>query len=197
MKHRLFFLPSLLFLLAASALGQRPEEVVKWSGHFQGSNQASNRHSQAILTGTIASGWHVYSITQPPGGPNAAVVTVPAGQAFQLHGPITGTQPESAFDPNFQMKTEFYEHTVNLKVPLQSAAGPAKGEVRVDIRFQACNDRLCLPPKTVQLNLPVTGGEAIAVPAGHRILAGPATQKRKRPRRQSHSNHSAHSCGWL
>ena len=175
--RRLPFLSSLLLLLAALAMGQKPEEIVKWSGHLQ----TSNGHSQAILSANIAPGWHVYSITQPPGGPNAAAVTVPAGQAFQQKGSITGTQPQSAFDPNFQMKTEFYEHTVTLKVPLQSATASGTQAVRVDIRFQTCNDRLCLPPKTVHLNLPVTGAEANAIPAGRAASGEPSVQVSQAP----------------
>jgi thiol:disulfide interchange protein len=164
---RLFSLPGLLLLLSALAFGQRPEEVVKWSGHIA----KSAGHTEAVLTGKISPGWHVYSITQPPGGPNAASVSVPAGQAFHIQGPITGTQPRSAFDPNFQMKTEFYESSVTLKVPLATESEANAQNIRINVRFQTCNDRLCLPPKTVRLDLPVTGGEVNATVPTSRISA--------------------------
>ncbi|HEY1215808.1 MAG TPA: cytochrome c biogenesis protein CcdA, partial [Bryobacteraceae bacterium] len=164
---RLFSLPGLLLLLSALAFGQRPEEVVKWSGHVA----KSAGHTEAVLTGKISPGWHVYSITQPPGGPNAASVSVPAGQAFHIQGPITGTQPRSAFDPNFQMKTEFYESSVTLKVPLATESAANAQNIRINVRFQTCNDRLCLPPKTVRLDLPVTGGEVNATVPTSRISA--------------------------
>ena len=155
---RLFSVPGLLLLLSALAVGQRPEEVVKWSGHLA----KSADHTEAVVTGKISPGWHVYSITQPPGGPNAASVSVPPGQAFHIQGPITGTQPRSAFDPNFQMKTEFYEGSVTLNVPLAAESAANAQNVRISVRFQTCNDRLCLPPKTVRLDLPVTGSEVNA-----------------------------------
>lgn len=165
--RRLFVLSNLLLFFAAAALCQKPEEVAKWSGHYQ----ATTGQMQAILSATIAPGWHVYSITQPPGGPNATTVTVPAGQGFERKGDITGTKPESAFDPNFQMKTEFYQNAVHLQVPLVSTGNSAAQTVQVEVRFQACNDRLCLPPKTMRLNLPLTGGEVTAVPASRHIFA--------------------------
>lgn len=165
--RRLSVLSSLLLLLAAVAICQKPEEVAKWSGHYQANKGAL----KAILTATIAPGWHVYSINQPPGGPNATTVIVPVGQGFARKGEITGTKPESAFDPNFQMQTEFYQHDVHLEIPLDSTGNSTAQAVQVDVRFQACNDRLCLPPKTMRLNLPLTGGEVAAVAASRHVFA--------------------------
>lgn len=193
MTYRLFSIPALLFFLAVFALGQKPEEVVKWAGHLQ----TSNGQPQAILKATIEPGWHVYSITQPPGGPNAAVISVPTGQAFQQNGAITGTQPRSAFDPNFQMKTEFYEHAVNLTVPLQSTDTTKQQGVRVDVRFQACNDRLCLPPKTVQLDLPASGAEVAAVLPKRAAFSTPATQGTEPPVAAAVSQQSLGAFIWL
>lgn len=165
--RRLSVLSVLLLFFAALGLCQKPEDVAKWSGHYQ----ASKGSIQAILSATIAPGWHVYSITQPPGGPNATTVSVPAGQGFERKGEITGTKPQSAFDPNFQMQTEFYQNAVHLEVPLASTGSSNAQTVKVDVRFQACNDRICLPPKTVRLNLPLTGGEVSAVPTNLHVFA--------------------------
>jgi thiol:disulfide interchange protein DsbD len=164
---RLISLPGLVLLLSGLAVGQKPEEVVKWSGHMA----ALGGHTQAVLTAQISPGWHVYSITQPPGGPNAASISVPAGQGFYVQGPITGTQPKSAFDPNFQMNTEFYEGSATLNVPLASDASVNSQNVRINVRFQTCNDRLCLPPKTVHLDLPRSGGEVSATSSPAHISA--------------------------
>jgi thiol:disulfide interchange protein DsbD len=165
--RRLSVLSSLLLFFAAAGYCQKPEEVAKWSGHYQ----ATKGHLQAILSATIAPGWHVYSITQPPGGPNAATVTVAAGQGFERQGDITGTSPETAFDPNFQMQTQFYQKAVHLEIPLVSTGNSTAQTVKVDVRFQACNDRLCLPPKAMRLNLPLTGGEVTAVAASRHVFA--------------------------
>jgi thiol:disulfide interchange protein DsbD len=118
----------------------------------------------ADLSATIEDGWHVYSITQPPGGPLRTVITVPADQALRGDGKITGTEPHSSYDPNFQMETQYYEESVSFKVPLvvdsSAKAGPANSVVNV--RFQTCNDRLCLPPTTI--HVPLAGTIAKASP---------------------------------
>jgi thiol:disulfide interchange protein DsbD len=114
----------------------------------------------ANLTTKIAPGWHVYSITQPPGGPVATVITVPKGQPFTQAGAITGPMPEQAYDPNFDMQTEFYAESASFKVPLvvDLAAKPTPAKVVIDVLFQVCNDRFCLPPKTLRVDTSVMIG---------------------------------------
>ncbi len=162
---------SLLFSTIVSA--QKPEDIVKWSGHLQ----TGSGHPQAVITGKIANGWHVYALSQSAGGPTAATITTPKDQPYRIDGDITGTKPETAFDPNFQMKTAFYQNAVTLNLPLAASASANALNLRVNVRFQTCNDRLCLPPKTVQLDLPVTGAEATAKPVSARFLTSAAATK--------------------
>jgi thiol:disulfide interchange protein DsbD len=131
----------------------------------------------ADLTTKIAPGWHVYSITQPPGGPIATLITVPKGQPFTLAGAITGTMPEQAYDPNFDMQTEFYAENASFKVPLQVAADAPAGPkmLGVDVYFQVCNDRLCLPPTTVHVPLKVTIAPRAVGPVKDDVKSGGAS----------------------
>jgi hypothetical protein len=55
-------------------------------------------------------------------------------------------QPLSVFTGNFEIATKF-------KVPADAASGPAI--LAGKLRYQACNDTMCFPPKTVEVNLPV------------------------------------------
>ncbi len=54
--------------------------------------------------------------------------------------------PLSVFDGDFEIVTRF-----------QRAANPQLGPgfVTGKLRYQACNDKMCLPPKTVDIRLPV------------------------------------------
>ena len=69
---------------------------------------------------------------------------------------------ETTYPPGEMQKFEFsekllnvYDGTVTLRMKVQVAADAPLGEMTVPItlRYQACNDRACLPP--VRLNLPV------------------------------------------
>ena len=66
----------------------------------------------AQLSADIGGGWHLYSLTQPPGGPNPTRVAVPAGQPFKLAGAIKAPRPTIKFDENFQLDTESYSVVV-------------------------------------------------------------------------------------
>ena len=133
-----------------------PSEVVTWKASL--SSSAPLKRGEKItakLQATIKSGWHVYSISQMPGGPSPTIIGVPDGQLLSEAGTILGPLPREAYDPNFDMKTEFYERSAAFKVPLEvtATATPGAGKIVVKVRFQTCNDRICLPPSTVEVPL--------------------------------------------
>jgi tetratricopeptide (TPR) repeat protein len=107
----------------------------------------------AQLTAQIAAGWHLYSSNQPPDGPRPTRVTLPAEQSFKLAGEIEAPPPQTALDENFGFETSFYENSATFTLPVRVAEDVQQGrhQLRVNAYFQTCNDRLCLPPKTVQL----------------------------------------------
>jgi thiol:disulfide interchange protein len=149
----------LLALLAAPAAAQTP---VHWSLKV---TPASPVKPGATLTATatasIDAGWHVYSLTQGPGGPRALEITLPKSTVFASGGTPTSGDPLRAFDPNFNMETEYYEDSVTITIPVTvlktAGGGPAK--LAIDVSFQTCNERLCLPPATETLtkNIDVLG----------------------------------------
>jgi DsbC/DsbD-like thiol-disulfide interchange protein len=107
----------------------------------------------------IQPGWHIYSITQPPGGPIATHITVPSEQSFELVGAATPSPaPRVAFDDAFHMNVELHEKGVGFTVPVRyTGTGKTNADsVRVNVRYQICNASLCYPPQTVRLIAPVT-----------------------------------------
>jgi thiol:disulfide interchange protein DsbD len=128
----------------------------------------------AALTATakaeIESGWHVYALTQGPGGPHALEVAVGKSPVFSSGGKPTSPPPTKAFDPNFNMETEFHEETAVVTIPIK-VAKPAPGgaaKLAIDISYQTCNERLCLPPATETLTATIAvlgAGPAGATPS--------------------------------
>jgi DsbC/DsbD-like thiol-disulfide interchange protein len=55
-------------------------------------------------------------------------------------------KPLSVYTGSFDIVTRF-------KVPAGAPPGPAV--ISAKLRYQACTDRMCLPPKTVDLNVPI------------------------------------------
>jgi thiol:disulfide interchange protein DsbD len=141
---------------AGSLWAQDDPHPVKWTLAVKNQSLKPGERFTAEAVATIASGWHVYSITQPRGGPIATAIIVPENPSFVLVAPITGPQPEKNFDPNFQMETEMYTDSARFKLPLLvKPKAPARSQLQVGILFQTCNDHLCLPPTRLQLSASV------------------------------------------
>ncbi len=138
--------------LCVTALAQDEEgEPVVWSLSADVKRPvAAGGTFRAALTAALAPGWHVFSITQGAGGPVATVISLPKGQPFSLGAAIQAPTPKKAFDPNFNIQTEFYEESVEFGLPVAVDKGVVKGKksLRVSVYFQACNETMCQPPKT-------------------------------------------------
>lgn len=147
--------------VATPVYGQ--ENPIKWSIQPVSSKKpvkAGDRLSVKVVA-KINGGWHLYSLTQPAGGPVPTRITLPAGQPFNLAGRLASPTPYVAPDPNFGIDTEYYEGTATFTLPVRIAADakPGKTKLLVNAFFQSCNDQFCLPPKTVKLETPVEIGE--------------------------------------
>ena len=151
--------------LAAGAIpASAQSDPIKWSGATKTTSVRPGATFEVQVTAQIAEGWHLYSLTQPP-PPIATRISVPAGQPFALAGTIDGPPPHTAFDQSFGIDTEFYADSATFIVPVKAAADAPGGKrkVRIDAYFQACNDALCLPPKTVPMEVAIEiAGSAVA-----------------------------------
>ncbi len=110
----------------------------------------------AKVTASIQSGWYIYSVTQGGGGPNPTKISLEGGP-FKAGG-ISGPKPKVKFDENFQMNTESYSGGAAFNIPFTVAADAPEGSqtVNVNFRYQACNDSVCLPPKSIKTSAPLT-----------------------------------------
>jgi hypothetical protein len=109
------------------------------------------------LAAIVEPGWHLYSLKPLPEGPIPTRLWIAEGQPFTLAGAIQAPEPITAQDPTLNMEVETYEGEAVFTLPVQiatSAAGPQK--LVVSASYQTCNNRLCLPPKTVRVELPLT-----------------------------------------
>ena len=135
--------------LTATAGAQTP---VKWTA-TQVASAVPGGKASVKLSATIDEGWHIYSVTQGPGGPIPTKITVPAGQPIALDGTIKAAPPEVKFDENFGINVETYEKGAEFTVPVRVAKTAKAGtkHVQINTRYQVCNATTCLPPKTEKL----------------------------------------------
>ena len=135
-------------------------QPVSWSTSL-GSKPSSKPGSHLMLdvTAHIEDGWHVYGLNQGEGGPTPLRITPAPNSIVQLAGTPSGTAPVRRHDPSFDLDTEVFNHLFTLHVPLVVTPHVAEAgeEIGLNVRFQACNDHVCLPPRTVHLSAPARG----------------------------------------
>lgn len=139
---------AVVVMCGSSARAQRPSEIVKWTATVTRSNAKS---ATVALAATVQKDWHVYALSQPAGGPTPLKISIPANAPYTLAAPVAETKLTHHFDPNFNMDTAYYLDTANFNVALKKTGSTSEQPIPIDVRFQACNDRLCLPPYTAHL----------------------------------------------
>jgi thiol-disulfide isomerase/thioredoxin len=146
-------------MLCVSAVGSFAQEAeselnpIKWSIKAAPSEPNKTGEKFVIeLTAQIDKGWHLYSTERVEGGPTPTRIVIPTGQSFELAGEIDSPAPHSSYDPNFQVATEYYDNSVTFAIPVRPlASSSGRNKVMVQVRYQACTQTLCLPPKVLEL----------------------------------------------
>ena len=150
---------------------------MQWTLAFDSKAAPPGSHVLARFTGTIQPHWHVYSMTTPPGGPNpttARIADNPAVAGFKIYQPA----PVRKLDPSFGIDTEtFAEQYVllfDIELKKDAAAGPAN--ITANVRYQTCNDTICLPPKRKSAVAAITIDPsahtgAISIPSGYSLVS--------------------------
>jgi thiol:disulfide interchange protein DsbD len=134
-----------------------PADPVAWKLQPPGKPVKAGARFQVKLVAAIEAGWHLYSLKPVAEGPIPTRIWIADGQPFQLAGAVGAAEPVTVQDPALGMEVEMYEGEASFTLPVQAAAGAAGAQkLVVSASYQSCNNKLCLPPKTVKLELPVT-----------------------------------------
>ncbi len=159
------------------------EDPVQWALTSDVKAAAPGSHILAKFVGTIQEHWHVYSMTTPRGGPNpttASIAENPAVAGFKIYQ----AKPVRKLDPSFGIDTETFSDQYvllfDIELKKDAAAGPAN--ITANVRYQSCNDTICLPPKkktaTASITIdPSAKAGAIIIPSGYTPVpvSGPAS----------------------
>ena len=130
--------------------------------------------AELFVTARLKSGYWLYSITQPSGGPHRTIIELEESSAFRLRGPFTAIQQP------FREKTKYPEWPVLEKHPgcvtwhalIQFAPGvdPAKLTIKGAVRGQVDTEDFCLLP-TAYPFVAALGppGDCVVRPLAHRF----------------------------
>ena len=144
-----------LLLFSATAYAA-PKSPAQW--HVKALPVAAKANTKIAITvsGQIDPGWHLYALEEPEGGPIATVVGLTEGDPADLLS-VDESKPIVIDDPLFHLRTGFFRSTVDFTLHLRvdPSAKPGTNPLHVLIRFQSCNDQVCLPPHTDTVEVPL------------------------------------------
>lgn len=144
---RLVCAVALLLPLTAAA---KPDPVA-WSAAVH-ERQADGTIVLAIQA-RIEKKWYIYGMRQPEDGPFPLRFRGPAGSGLAV-GPVRTPKPRVSYDKGFRARVGKHYDTPSFLVPVRrSGSAPS---VAVEVRYQACNDDICLPPRTVTVQASLT-----------------------------------------
>lgn len=158
MKRNAFIIVMFCFSLLTQAQILEP---VKWN--FQEKNSGEDR-KELIFSATIESGWHLYNLHLPEGGPVPTSFVFEKIQGAELDGDIqTLTAPVDRFDPVFEMELSWFNDKAQFVQKIK-ITDPEQFYLEGYVNFMACNDENCLPPTPVEFHFGKPSGESATAP---------------------------------
>ena len=136
-----------------------PENVVSYEVRLEPEKPRPGEHARVVVDLQIHKGWHVFSVI--PGEDDFAPIPtsfILADDSLILIGPVYESNTISAFNSVLNLVLNFHEEQStlfqNIMIPIESNGGTVlKNQVK--ITYQACSDRICLPPKTNEFSLQI------------------------------------------
>ena len=126
---------------------------VSWS--FS-SKKINEKTYEIHLTATMQSGWHLYSQVQPEDAiAQPTDFKINNNPLLSLEGKIKEVgKMEKFHDAKLEVSANQYANKVDF-VQVVKLKANVKTNLTGSVEFQTCDDKKCLPPKTVNFSVPV------------------------------------------
>jgi thiol:disulfide interchange protein len=149
------------FLFILLPIATSAQDPAKWNLTVATGKDGSKTGSVVggLLKANIEKGWHLYALDQPEGGPIPTTIKVSEGSSVEIVGEIrTSSPPKVQPDPNFivdgrPLETKYFEESAWFNMSLKMLHDGAYDQIRLDVRYQLCNDTFCLPPRIKRVSL--------------------------------------------
>lgn len=141
------------------------DQVVAVAGEF--TQPAAGKPAELSVAAVIKPGYHIYSLTQAPGGPIRSEIKLDPSPQFKVVGEFRPEPPPDAKpEPIFGgLMVQSHHGVVIWRAPVELAAGvdPAKLEIQGRLHAQPCDEKGCLPPQDFSFTATVGPGLRLPV----------------------------------
>lgn len=130
--------------------------------------------------------WHLYSLSTPPPPKPTKILAPGENPAFSVVS-VAQPEPHRQLDVNFQSETETFDGAVEFTLTAKALRDLSANDaaLAVEVRYQACDDKQCLPPRKKQVSFDA-GFAFSAVPAAaSQIVKGAGPAKAAGPGKES------------
>lgn len=101
------------------------------------------------IEASIEGDWHLYSILNAKDAGPFPTEFSAKGDNFVIVDEVKESKAEIEFDPNFEAELGWHSKLANFEVPVAVKTHKSgKQNLDIQVYYQVCNDRVCLPPKT-------------------------------------------------
>jgi thiol:disulfide interchange protein len=145
-------------LLSLNLIAQDTPKPVKWTSYLEDNEEGE---TEIIIKAIIEKDWHVF--TSAPGGDGLAIpTTIVVGMmigdlAMELPvGDEVANQTPKEMTMEGMGKLKYYEGELSYAFPINSLK---TRKFTVTVNYQTCNDKMCLPPETVVLDVSDASGK--------------------------------------
>ncbi len=156
MQVRLKLVAWLTLVGTSSAVAQGPDPV-RWSVAVIPTRGGEADVVTLAVTASIEPGWKVYSLTQTSGGPFPLRIASGA-ESVSLAGEVTGPAPSVQETSAFGIPVEVYDGQPRFVVPVRVGRPASEAGATLRVRYQACTETTCLPPRTAVVVAQLPGG---------------------------------------
>lgn len=142
-------------VIGASSAFAQIFDPVKWKSAIKMTDATSG---VVTFTATVDAGWHVYGTQLPSGGPEPTSVQW-NNQGVKLVGGLTPSKAaHKQHDETFDMDLSWWTGSVTLSQKFTVTAKEYK--IEGSIRYMACDDENCTPPKSESFSFKGTAAQA-------------------------------------
>jgi len=134
MKSWMFFLLGIFYLQA------QIEEPVVWESRVE---QLSEDRYLFSFEATIAPQWHLYSQFSNPEGAIPTEFIFDANSSYKRIGEVTESESITDFDQVFEMDLTYFNNSALFQQQIQILDAQLI-QIKVEINYQACDDKLCI-----------------------------------------------------
>ncbi|MBD5214495.1 MAG: thiol:disulfide interchange protein [Bacteroidales bacterium] len=160
---------TLIFSLIAIMVSAQIVEPISWTSSIE---MNDDNTGSVTVSANIESGWHVYGLESVEDGPIPTQISVILPEGISAVGDLTpSVAAEKGFDSSFGCEISYWDKDITFTQVIERTSD-VSAPVVVKIRYQACDDKRCLPPSSEEFKLSISGQEVEAAATDARNKAG-------------------------